>query len=239
MHPLFTMKKRQQNKHKKNAFYAALGTMALLLCLPVLLLALDHNKQPKDMRSYAAANTSVPFNSITYHVSGKQILDNNNSSLIPYGMQLDGILMAQPSWQTDDALTYLTFDQVKEAHDFWHSNTVSLQLGSKALFAKAPYDTDYLAAVDQTVSWANQLGMNILLVLQYQGDGNSGQQMPTQDSIAFWNIVAKHYANNPHIFFDVFNEPDPWTLLGGNPSANSYWSLWQKGGVVVNKGMMK
>src|SRR5260370_28438847 len=100
MHPLFTMKKRQQNKHKKNAFYAALGTMALLLCLPVLLLALDHNKQPKDMRSYAAANTSVPFKSITYHVSGKQILYNNNSTLLAYGMQLVRILMTHPRWST-------------------------------------------------------------------------------------------------------------------------------------------
>lgn len=168
----------------------------------------------------------------TYHVAGKYIIDNQGNIFIPYGMQLDGPLMAQSNWATDSALTYLTQSQVQAAHDFWHANTVSLQLGSRAFFDQSPYDTTYLAAVDNVVTWARQLGMNVLLVLQYEGVGNSSQPMPTQDSINFWEILSKHYATSPNVFFDVFNEPNPAIALGIRTDNNKVWSFWQFGGVV-------
>jgi hypothetical protein len=146
-------------------------------------------------------------------------------------MQLDGILLANTSWRTNGALEHLTYDQVLAARDTWYANTVSLQLSSNNLFAQKPYDASYLAAVDQAVAWSNQLGMNILLVLQYEGYGNSFQKMPTQDSIDFWNVLSRHYADNPTVFFDLFNEPLPATLLGTSDN-DAAWTFWQGGGDV-------
>lgn len=182
------------------------------------------------------SQTARPLSSVgcgaPYHVDGKRILDAHGNTFVPYGVQLDGILFAQTNWRTDGALTYLTHDQLLAAHDFWHSNTVSLQIGSKALFAQAPYDAAYLAALDQTVAWATQLGMNTLLVLQYEGYGNSAQVLPTQDTSAAWRVLASHYKNNAAVFFDLFNEPNPTALSGGDDT-ESIWSLWQHGGTLA------
>ncbi len=168
----------------------------------------------------------------TYHVAGKQIIDNQGNVFIPYGVQLDGILMAQPNWQVDMALMHLTKAQVQAAHDFWHANTVSLQLGSRALFDQIPYDRAYLAAADSVVTWAKEFGMNVLFVLQYEGVGNSSQPMPTQDSLHFWDVLSRHYAANANVFFDVFNEPNTATLLGSTSDNDVVWSFWQNGGIV-------
>ncbi|SRR6266496_3346038 len=168
----------------------------------------------------------------TYTVVGKYIIDNQGNVFIPYGVQLDGILMAQYNWATDSALKYLTQSQVQAAHDFWHANTVSLQLGSRAFFDRSPYDKNYLSVADNVVTWAKNLKMNVLFVLQYEGVGNSSQPMPTQDSIHFWDVLSRHYATNANVFFDVFNEPNPAVLLGSTSDNSVVWSFWQNGGTV-------
>ncbi len=170
---------------------------------------------------------------VSYRVIGKHILDANNNIFIPYGVLIDGVLLAQPNWKTNGVLTRDTFDQMQAAHDFWHSNTVRLQIGSTALFAQSPYDASYLAKIDEDVQWATQLGMNIILSLQYEGAGNSGQKMPTQDSLHFWNIIAPHYASNQRVFFDMFNEPNIRDILG-HADNDAAWSFWQNGGTGID-----
>ncbi len=190
---------------------------------------------PKPASSTHATETITPpptncsSQNVAYYVAGKHIFDSKGQMFIPYGVQLGGVLLAVPKWQTNGALTHLTYDQVLAAHDFWHSNTVSLKIGSKALFAQSPYDKTYLTEIDQTVQWANQLGMNILLSLQYEGQGNSEQAMPTQDSIQFWDFLSKHYANNTSVFFDIFNEPRPAELFKSGDT-DTVWNFWQNGG---------
>ncbi len=201
------------------AFIIAMGVFAFIV--PIT----RHNLQLT--RSVRIGNCGAP-----YHVEGKQILDAKGNTFVPYGVQLDGILLAQTNWRTDDARTHLTYDQLRAAHDFWHSNTVSLQVSSKAFFAQTPYDAEYLAVLDQTVTWAKQLGMNTLLVLQYEGYGNSAQVLPTQDTVAFWRVLAPHYKDTPTVFFDLFNEPNPTSITGGGDT-ESIWSLWQHGGTLA------
>ncbi|MDQ6660986.1 MAG: glycoside hydrolase family 5 protein, partial [Chloroflexota bacterium] len=164
-----------------------------------------------------------------YQIEGRHILDSKGHIVIPYGVQLDGILLAQTNWRTDGALTHLTYDQLVAARDFWHSNTVSLQLGSKSLFDQPPFDSTYLATIDRVVNWVNQLKMHIILVLQYQGFGNSYQALPTEDTIHFWNVLSRHFACNSAVFFDIFNEPVPTRLLGGGDT-DAVWTLWENGG---------
>ena len=179
-----------------------------------------------------ATPTSATPATKTYRVAGKQIFDTYGHVFVPYGMQLDGVLLAQSNWASTPALQYLTQAQVQAAHDYWHANTVSLQLGSKALFAHSPYDATYLAAADNVRTWAKQLNMNVLFVLQYEGTGNLGQPMPTQDSRHFWNFLAKHYAADTNVFFDVFNEPNPATALSLSSDNGVVWTFWLHGGNV-------
>ncbi len=198
----------------------------------VALLFLDFVCPEQGVYRIPDAAASSP-SSVSYHVVGKHILDSNGNIFVPYGVLIDGILLAQPNWKTAGALTHDTIDQMQAAHDFWHSNTVRLQISSKALFAQSPYDSSYLAKIDQDVQWATQLGMNIIISLQYEGHGNSGQKMPTQDSINFWNVVAPHYANNQRVFFDIFNEPNIKDILGHTDN-DAAWSFWQDGGTSID-----
>lgn len=204
--------------------YTALFSLLALL-LPVTMF----NWQGID----SAQNASTAPAFASYHVAGKYILDAQGNIFIPYGVLIDGVLLAQPDWKTDGVLTHDTFDQMQAAHDFWHSNTVRLQIGSTALFAQTPYDASYLAKIDQDVQWATQLGMNIILSLQYEGHGNSGQKMPTQGTLHFWSVIAPHYANNPRVFFDIFNEPDIKDILG-QVDTNAAWAFWQNGGTGID-----
>jgi hypothetical protein len=199
----------------------------LILSTVLLIVLLYHYQYVARQRVVIGYRSSTP----AYHVSGRRILDKKGNVFIPLGVQLEGILMANTDWKTDGALAHLTYDQLRAARDFWHANTVSLQLGSRALFAHSPYDSTYLAAVDRAVSWSGQLGMNIIVVLQYEGFGNSFQLMPTQESVDFWAILARRYAHNPRVFFDVFNEPDPGVLLGTGDNDRA-WTFWQDGGTV-------
>jgi hypothetical protein len=123
------------------------------------------------------------------------------------------------------ATEHLTFDQMVAVRHIWHANTVSIQLASADLFAVAPYDPAYLAKVDQEVTWAHEEGMNILLVLQYED--TTGQPLPTEDTVHFWDFMSRHYRHDPGVFFDVFNEPLLPSLGGDSDAA---WQIWQNGG---------
>jgi hypothetical protein len=140
---------------------------------------------------------------LQYHVVGSQIMDSRGHVFVPYGVQLLG--MYTTNWRHDVSDAHLTLDQMVAARNFWHSNTVSLQIASANLFADTPYDAQYLAKIDQEVRWAHQENLNILLVLQYES--TTAQVLPTQVSIDLWDLLSKHYRNAPWVFFDIFNEP--------------------------------
>jgi hypothetical protein len=55
--------------------------------------------------------------------------------------------------------------------------------------------------------------------------------MPTQDSVKFWDMMSKHFAGNPRVFFDIFNEPSPGAITGNGDTADS-WMFWQNGRTV-------
>jgi len=160
---------------------------------------------------------------LRYFVAGSQIMDSRGRVFVPYGVQLLG--MYTTNWRYDVSDAHLTLDQMVAARNFWHANTVSLQLASANLFADTPYDAQYLAKIDQEVRWAHQENVNILLVLQYEA--TTAQVLPTQDSIEFWDLLSKHYRNAPWVFFDIFNEP---RRPAGLSEAQS-WPLWARGGL--------
>jgi hypothetical protein len=219
----------------KRVVAIASGLLVILLILLVFFIFfLPQIQRPTPtVQPTSTSSTSTNCNPSTsmYRVVGKHILDSKGNIFIPYGVQLEGIDIAEPSYQTNGALTHLSFSQVQAARDFWHSNTVSMKVSSTVLFDQSPYNKGYLSVIDQTVHWANQLGMNILLTLQYEGNGNSNQPMPTQDALQFWDFFSKHYASNPRVFFDIFNEPRTAALFNDGDT-NAVWNFWQHGGTI-------
>jgi hypothetical protein len=175
--------------------------------------------------SPAAPSPAPSVETLTYTVQGKQIVASDGSVYVPYGVELLGLEGPnnQP-WQDDSALPYMNQAQMQAAVQIWHANTIRIQAVSQYLFDQQPYDAQYLNFMDNEVQWAHQYGANVIIALQYEVQPNP-QPLPTQDSVNFWAFVSKHYANDPWVFFDIFNEPVSPT---GTDDAYA-WQCWQQG----------
>lgn len=164
---------------------------------------------------------------LTFGVSGKNIVASDGKVFVPYGTGIMGLEgPASAPWQNDTALPYMSYAQMQAAVQTWHANTVRLQIVSQYLFDAQPYDSTYLAYIDNEVTWAHELGVSVILSLQYEIGIPSEPLMPTQDSVTFWNFMAKRYLNDPWVFFDIFNEP----ISPSGTDDAAAWSCWKSGG---------
>jgi endoglucanase len=95
---------------------------------------------------------------------------------------------------------------------------------------------EYLGALDRVIGWAARHGCYTLLDLQWldarrvfgttDGMGlkpNRVAPLPDASSVTLWTTLARRYAEEPAVLFDLFNEPhdlladDPHGLLGVHP----------------------
>ena len=176
----------------------------------------------------------------SYRVVAKNILDANTQPFVPYGVEIPSLWVA--NWRSNPGMQQ-NIQQLEspvlydDARNLWHANTLALKLASANLFDQSPYDQGLMNILDGVVNRAHQRGMNVILVLQYES--TTRQPLPSQDSVAFWNLMSLHYRDAPWVFFDLFNEPRN-SPGGGNPSPSlpaqsglkddAAWSLWQNGG---------
>lgn len=137
------------------------------------------------------------------------------------GVELSGLAYA--NWRRRIVTNRLGPAQIAAARRLWHANTVRVQLAPALLLAGHGYDHAYMSWVDRVVHWATVDGLYVILTEQTEKTTNV--PMPATDSLAFWHLLATRFAGNPHVMFDLFNEP---RLRGLPPSA--MWGLWQHGG---------
>ena len=84
---------------------------------------------------------------------------------------------------------------------------------------------EYQKALDQVISWASAFGAYTLLDLQwldaervYGGNRNFVAPLPNPESVELWTTLARRYAGEPAVLYDLFNEPhdrlddDPYPL---------------------------
>ncbi len=131
----------------------------------------------------------------------------------------------------------------------WKANVVRVPLNQDCWLSdpsNPSYDPTYEATVDQQVQWAEQFNMDIILDLHWSdkgtysvgqaclaasinsGNGSCQQAMADAHSLTFWQQVAAKYKSDPHVIFELYNEP----FVGRGPNPNSAsWQLWLNGGV--------
>lgn len=164
-----------------------------------------------------------------FRVVGRQIL-RDGVPFVPYGVEVPSLWVA--SWRHNAGMQhnvhvlqqpslYATIRHV------WHANTIAIKVASADLFDRQPVDQAYLAAIDGVVSQAHAYGMQTIIALQYES--TTRQRLPTEDSLRFWQVLARRYAGQPWVFFDLFNEArNP----AGGPDDPAVWNRWQHGGTV-------
>ena len=89
--------------------------------------------------------------------------------------------------------------------------------------------TSYQKLVDEVVSRISASNKYVLLDLHWSDGGVWGSHvgqhaMPDDNSVLFWKSVAKRFANNPAVLFDLYNEPHDVS-----------WDVWKNGGAVEER----
>jgi hypothetical protein len=113
----------------------------------------------------------------------------------------------------------------------WGANTVRLPVaGPLYTQGNCAYDATYAARVDSAVANITGAGLVALLDLHTsspQACGTVRQQLMADTSmLAFWDQAAHRFASNPHVAFDLYNEPH-----------NISDSVWLRGGPVTANGV--
>ncbi len=173
-----------------------------------------------------------------YSVSGANILDAKGAQHLFRGV-------ARPSleWSsTGDMLQQSDYDTMQA----WGANVVRLSLNQDFWIADptnghaVSYYPDF---VDAQVQAAEMDGLDVILDLHWSDAGSFSQSpgqwcMADQNSITFWTQVATKYKGDPHVLFELYNEPYV------NTASSENWGVWLNGGTVsctsnqVNSGVM-
>jgi hypothetical protein len=118
----------------------------------------------------------------------------------------------------------------------WGATAVRLPLDQDFWLSGASrYCSGYQATVRAAVAEIEANHMIAILDLHWSDQGNLNnraleqQCMPDQNSQTFWQQVAAVYKNDPNVWFELYNEPNPPLTS----TAASQWNTWENGGSVT------
>ena len=132
----------------------------------------------------------------------------------------------------------------------WGGNFIRLPLNQDRWLGQAcgASASSYQAIVDSIVNTISGRNCWVLLDLHWSDMGtwgggnvcgasgtNGEHDMPDDNSTAFWASLAAHYANNPAVLFDLYNEPGGCSTSKLTANAAG-WSLWRWGGSAWGDG---
>ena len=134
---------------------------------------------------------------------------------------------------------------VQKAVNTWSCNFVRLPLNQDRWLGTAcgSDGTTYRGYVQAIVNWCNANNVYVLLDLHWNDLGTAGanqactagqHDMPDDNSTLFWQSVAgtAGIANNPAVFFDLYNEPGGAKTGSALTNDAAGWGLWRNGGTV-------
>ena len=154
--------------------------------------------------------------------SGRYVVDGAGHKVVFRGIDVNGLQYSN--------VANVTTSEITQAQQ-WGANFIRLPLGENYVIpGDCLYDGNYLNKVDALVQAATSRGLFIMLDLHTNnvlGDCTAPiqQKMPDQKAVTFWTTVAKRYASNPLVGFDLYNEPHDISD-----------ALWHNGGTVSSGG---
>jgi hypothetical protein len=195
-------------------------------------------------RSHTGGHPAPPVTSVpvippsgALRVAGNQVLDSAGHRYIPYGfvvwcLSSPDLSCTQPSSTNPNTDS----DKIRAAATFWHANTIRIQVAWQHLFvgSSTTVDQSYLARLDGEVALAGSLHLVSIITLQTERYG--GSIMPDSHAVSFWAVLARHYASDPNVMFDLFNEPRLNAKHWPGWSEAGMWDIWQNGGSVTLAG---
>jgi len=173
-----------------------------------------------------------------YTVRGNTILDAQGRPYAFHGVARDGLEFScrGDAYLTLPYLALLGPPVPGVSGTFWYSNTVRLPLSEAFWLHGQPQQhctsTSYQILVRKTIDTLLLLHLNVIIDLQWTDAGGQSTggtwQMPDEDSVLFWQQMARLYGNYPAVLFELYNEPHPY------PSTGDPWGCWRAGCQVVH-----
>jgi Cellulase (glycosyl hydrolase family 5) len=180
------------------------------------------------------ARATLENAALSISVSGNLLVNGSGRPVFLHGINRDdaaysctskhGGIHATPPDQS-------SVDRMKQ----WNINAVRLPLNEDCWLGingvRAAYSgTNYIMAIVSYVRLLQSNNIYVILDLHWNAPGAylSDSQEPMADSDhapAFWSSVARSFANNRAVLFDLYNEPYPSSQLS--------WSCWANGGCNV------
>jgi aryl-phospho-beta-D-glucosidase BglC (GH1 family) len=173
--------------------------------------------------------------------SGNRIINlANGQPVILRGVNRSGLEYAGPDEQGFLSGASLSRSEIEFIVKKWKCNIIRLPFNQDFVLRGrlGLSGEEYQKAVDQVISWASALGAYTLLDLQwldadrvYGGDRNFVAPLPNMASVELWTTLARRYASEPAVLYDLFNEPhdrlddDPYPL---NKEDGSTYPLSQR-----------
>lgn len=154
-----------------------------------------------------------------YTVTGPIVYDGKGAKHVFRGV-------ARPSLEwtpTGENLQQSDYDTMKT----WGANVVRFSLNQDFWIVDPsnPHAISYYAGyVDSQVQGAEADGLDVIIDLHWSDGGSFAQSpgqwcMADQNSLTFWTQVATKYKSDPHVLFELYNEPYV-----------TDWNLWLNGG---------
>jgi Cellulase (glycosyl hydrolase family 5) len=169
----------------------------------------------------------------TLHIVGNQMKDSRGNVVRPYGISL----VSGPetvNWPRSEGAVAA---QIIAARDYWHANTVRLQISEHMLFRQPTkgrsYNVPFARSVDRLVCRIIRQGQ--IPVINATTIFTGREPGPSSRTLRFWRFMSQRYGKHfPGMIFDLFNEPQ----VIRNPRTskllpeNDVWRVWRNGGSV-------
>jgi hypothetical protein len=104
-------------------------------------------------------------------------------------------------------------DQVRAAQGWqgWNVNAIRLQIVQDKLVGASGRrpSPGYMHNIQRIVAFALHRHLNVILNAQTEISlgYSANENLPTAATFAFWREMTRYYGDNPHVVFDLFNEP--------------------------------
>ena len=148
--------------------------------------------------------TSFPSNSGHLHITGSKIYDENNHEVVLHGASIPTITSLTAENPTTNGITNLN-----SLHSLrnWGANVVRL-------FAAADnhYSPPFIGNEDAFVRQYKKIidmaiESDMYIVVNWDGARNNGASF-TNEAVDFFNRIASAYPDDPHIIYEIWNEPE-------------------------------
>ena len=219
---------------KKKIAGIALLLVLIISAFSYLLFTLDH-QQKFTMQSSSQKTTQTNISSIpnqgTYTASqGMRVTKNqlrkDGSLFIPHGFNMIGVLAPPGCNQRLSIIAKEHFGQTEmTAAKQWHANILRFQISQSGLSTtNSSKLSQYITQIEHSVSLARANGFVVILSMQDQHLGcGIAHPLPNAATVTAWQHIAPHFAKDPYVMFELFNEPQNNTTTIG-------WNQWLNGG---------